>query len=314
LRQALEKSSGDRSGRRLRRASQWTIEDYRAEYDRHNLELSKLRQQVAQLQDRDANQVSLIKGELQKLAEAIIVLSQPKPATSLGNGIERSEPVVRRAAEPGLRRDRPVPWPQTPLSSADRKPGEPAPVHATGANLEKSAPLIGSEVKTQSTANRLDIAVGKAAPSPTARTSLLQDIQPKPSGMVPSAEEQAKMGEKAPTLPVRQEPSSALVDRLDKSTAREEPEEQNIAARFSPALSANKSIQDPAQEAKIENGAEHDLGEALDLVLPPGEPSKQGNASKTVQESPAINGSAPLPQGQTLLDRLRGVSEGTADG
>src|SRR5579883_913402 len=28
LRQALEKSSGDRSGRRLRRASQWTIEDY----------------------------------------------------------------------------------------------------------------------------------------------------------------------------------------------------------------------------------------------------------------------------------------------
>src|SRR5271166_5111887 len=33
LREALEKNSADRTGRRLRRASQWSLEDYRAEYD-----------------------------------------------------------------------------------------------------------------------------------------------------------------------------------------------------------------------------------------------------------------------------------------
>ena len=34
LHQVLERSAADRSGRRVRRASQWDLEDYRAEYDR----------------------------------------------------------------------------------------------------------------------------------------------------------------------------------------------------------------------------------------------------------------------------------------
>ena len=54
LHQVLERSAADRSGRRVRRASQWDLEDYRAEYDRLNLELSKLRQQLVQFQDRDS--------------------------------------------------------------------------------------------------------------------------------------------------------------------------------------------------------------------------------------------------------------------
>ncbi len=81
LHQVLEKSAADRSGRRVRRASQWDIDDYRAEYDRLNLELSKLRQQLAQLQDRDAQQVGVIKGELHKLAELILASAQPKPVS-----------------------------------------------------------------------------------------------------------------------------------------------------------------------------------------------------------------------------------------
>ncbi len=108
LRQVLEKSSTDRSGRRLRRASQWGLDDYRSEYDRLNLELSKLRQQLAQLQDRDAQQTGVIKGELQKLAELILVSAQPKAEV---RPAERSEPASKRIAGPEPRRDRPMPWP-----------------------------------------------------------------------------------------------------------------------------------------------------------------------------------------------------------
>ncbi len=110
LQEALEKNSADRNGRRFRRASQWNLDDYRSEYDRLNLELSKLRQQLAQLQDRDTQQAGLIKAELQKLAELILVSAQPKtdekaPARFAAGGM--------RAPAAGLRKDRPQPWPQS---------------------------------------------------------------------------------------------------------------------------------------------------------------------------------------------------------
>ncbi len=106
LHQVLERSAADRSGRRVRRASQWDLEDYRAEYDRLNLELSKLRQQLVQFQDRDSQQVGVIKGELQKLAELILTSAQAKGGSSQA---ERIEPSVKR--DP--RRERPMPWRQS---------------------------------------------------------------------------------------------------------------------------------------------------------------------------------------------------------
>ena len=108
LHQVLERSAADRSGRRVRRASQWDLEDYRAEYDRLNLELSKLRQQLVQFQDRDSQQVDVIKSELQKLAELILASAQPKG----GSPAERIEPSVKRVAGLDTRRERPVPWRQ----------------------------------------------------------------------------------------------------------------------------------------------------------------------------------------------------------
>jgi hypothetical protein len=109
LRQALEKSAGDRGGRRVRRASQWDIEDYRAEYDRLNLEMSKLRQQLAHFQDRDAQQVGVIKGELQKLAELMLASAQPKtPPRAPG---PRPDAFGKG---PEGRKERPAPWRQGP--------------------------------------------------------------------------------------------------------------------------------------------------------------------------------------------------------
>jgi hypothetical protein len=119
LQQALEKNSADRTGRRFRRASQWTLDDYRSEYDRLNLELSRLRQQLAQLQDRDAQQAGLIKEELHKLAELILVSAQPRSEPRIAG---QPEPAAKRAPAPVLRHGRPLPWPENVASAAAGKP------------------------------------------------------------------------------------------------------------------------------------------------------------------------------------------------
>ena len=109
LHQVLERSAADRSGRRVRRASQWDLEDYRAEYDRLNLELSKLRQQLTAFQDRDSQQVGVIKGELQKLAELILTSAQSKGASP---DPDHSELPAKRVSGQDSRRERPIPWRQ----------------------------------------------------------------------------------------------------------------------------------------------------------------------------------------------------------
>ncbi len=134
LRQTLEKNSADRGGRRLRGASKWSLDDYRAEYDRLNLELSKLRQQLSQLQERDAGQASLIKGELQKLAEMMLASAQPK-----GTAEAEQLPAVKRSRGAGVRRDRPVPWSEGgPKPAAD----SPEPMDPNLQTAQKPAGLL----------------------------------------------------------------------------------------------------------------------------------------------------------------------------
>ena len=136
LRQALEKNSADRGGRRLRGASKWSLDDYRAEYDRLNLELSKLRQQLTQLQERDAGQSSLIKGELHKLTELILATAQPKESAEA----ERL-PAVKRSKGPEMRRDRPVPWTGSAPTPSGAATATPEPLDAGSRTEQKQAGL-----------------------------------------------------------------------------------------------------------------------------------------------------------------------------
>lgn len=135
LQQALEKGGAGRGGRRLRRASQWGLDDYRAEYDRLNLELSKLRQQLTQLQDRDAQQASVIKEDLQKLAELILASAQPKAEAGKA---EKPGPVLRLAGISQDRRERPLPWPEEP-SRPRAKIGMSAPSAETAGKAEENS-------------------------------------------------------------------------------------------------------------------------------------------------------------------------------
>ena len=127
LHQVLERGGADRSGRRVRRASQWDLDDYRSEYDRLNLELSKLRQQLALFQERDFQQTGVIKGELQRLAESILASAQTKSALPEP---ESAKPYQKRIAA-DARRERPTPWlpvpqPPAPLiaSASVAQPGD----------------------------------------------------------------------------------------------------------------------------------------------------------------------------------------------
>ena len=79
LRQAMEMSGAQNSGRFKLRPTQWSIHDYRAEYDRLNLELSKLRERLSVAYDREANQVKQLRTELQQLADQIVTASAGLP-------------------------------------------------------------------------------------------------------------------------------------------------------------------------------------------------------------------------------------------
>ncbi len=187
LRLAMEKSGADRGGRRVRKASQWDLEDYRAEYDRLNLEMSKLRQQLAHFQDRDAQQVGVIKSELQKLAELILASSQPKAPQRAPE--PRPDAFGRRAGGYEGRKERPAPWLQSassPMPLAARlklavEPQEPAPSASAdrpaaseaeaGANVPLSAVLSILPEETVLTSAPKSV-YGEAG----ARSKMLQEV------------------------------------------------------------------------------------------------------------------------------------------
>lgn len=79
LRQAMEMSGAQNAGRFKLRPTQWTIHDYRAEYDRLNVELSKLRERLSVAYDREANQVTHVRTELQQLADQITTAASNLP-------------------------------------------------------------------------------------------------------------------------------------------------------------------------------------------------------------------------------------------
>lgn len=76
LREVLERSGSDTAGRFKRRPSQWTLNDYRSEYDRLNVELSKMREQLILAREKENRQTIILKTELQQLAERIMSSAQ----------------------------------------------------------------------------------------------------------------------------------------------------------------------------------------------------------------------------------------------
>lgn len=133
LRETLEKRGADTTGRFRRRASQWTLEEYRSEYDRLNVELSKMREQLIVGQERERRQISVLKSELQQLGERIMssAMAQERRASDWRSVEDESSaqpgrPTTRPpAAAPqwrgGVRpANRAQPWPVGPEKKPER--------------------------------------------------------------------------------------------------------------------------------------------------------------------------------------------------
>jgi hypothetical protein len=339
LHQVLEKSAADRSGRRVRRASQWDIDDYRAEYDRLNLELSKLRQQLSQFEDRDAQQVGVIKGELQKLAEQILASAQPKPPPLQ---TEWSEPSKRLAGQ-DARRERPLPWkqnsPPMPLAArlklnagqAQDNPAAASPAPASSQPADSDSLAARGEAGSQSASPVLTIlpedAVLSSAPKNghgdgSVRSKMLYEAVP---GKKDGAREQS--GDVRPGSEP-EEPVHAAVNGA--GAEKENPVHRNAAAAngASPephggfvAGGASAAPDAPAIPEKARNEAGeasgHDAGSspaengARRASFDNGSPAEPSLAD-------AINLDALQPEtGQdkkgvqhaTLIERLRGIGE-----
>ncbi len=342
LHQVLEKSAADRSGRRVRRASQWDLEDYKAEYDRLNLELSKLRQQLTLFQDRDSQQVGVIKGELQKLAELILASAQTKGGTQEA---ERSDLSAKRFGD--NRRERPVPWrqnaqqpipltarlklnaeasapeqlpaaqtPRLPSPKPDRPmeeatPATPAPPVLTIIPEEtvqtlasNSRPKILQEVVTADTARQ----PAKDAVKP-ADTELKEDMGKKP--YAPPASNGAGVWEEAVSFANGAEMTEP---RPNAENASEETFPTSLVSdtqeRGPVEVDGAKTLSGPeASEMAARNGVYHanyQNGEAADAHLAE---VINLDALKPHSELDKIG-----PHHPTLLERLRGVGEDTGEG
>ncbi|RIA55843.1 hypothetical protein [Dichotomicrobium thermohalophilum] len=107
LRQAMEMSGAQNAGRFKLRPTEWTIHDYRAEYDRLNVELSKLRERLAVAYDREANQIKELRTELQQLADQVVTtasaLPESEPQRAIAHDTSEDEP--RRLSAPAQHTD-----------------------------------------------------------------------------------------------------------------------------------------------------------------------------------------------------------------
>lgn len=301
LHNVLERSASDRSGRRTKRASQWSLEDYRSEYDRLNLELSKLRQQVAQLQERDSQQVTLIKGELQRLAESMLASAQQKSELPAP---ERLESFAKRIEE---RRERPTPWlknakPPVPLAARlklEKPAPESPPVAAQPIAEAASAPSPKAAEAAEPPRLSPPHAPSEASPpkngyaEASARPKILRHAVSEPSGGDGVGIEPVEPLETPLALDTGLRPLAEAEKRNDHADAATRQGQDREVADGAPA--ANGVHRAPSESDGQEGPSLADVID-LDSLGPDSEDEKIG------------------PQLPTLIERLRAVSEDAGAG
>jgi hypothetical protein len=155
LRDALERTGADTTGRFKKRPSQWSLDEYRSEYDRLNVELSKMREQLILAQDREKRQIAVLKTELQQLAERIMANAAAERTGEIGESDRagaRSETLPSRppapprgpAAQPPVN---PRPWTGGPARASrfsGRVANEPVQANSPEPPLSNPPPARGA--------------------------------------------------------------------------------------------------------------------------------------------------------------------------
>ncbi len=341
LREAMEKSGADKSARFKKRPSQWNLDEYRAEYDRLNVELSKLREQLSGAYDREANQTTFLKAELQQLAEQIIAASPlpeaPREGWEADNApvrpadkrVEITQPRAQ-TRRPNVERSlaRPQPWLKSlearepaeadNVATAKAQPGSArVRLQNTGIDdfadkslqevLEAALPLSGEAVVVRE--------VVPVEPQPKSASSLTSPV------LNPESLDTIESSSVSPGL----EADVVLKPQPEETVATPQPQNQterkslralfevNGAASEAQApvsVKAISGIDEPSEASKTSVANEEEAEKTSTPTKAPSESDKEQRAQAGPTE---IDSAAEEPQvvstKRTLLERLRGMDD-----
>ena len=339
LRETLEKSGSDATGRFKRRASQWTLDEYRSEYDRLNVELSKMRELLVLGHEREASQIAVLKTELQQLGEQIMssVAAQDRqtPADSEPEPDAKPWPSARSSQAAAVAPKRVGPGPGRPGAKAQPWPGEKPQETKASARATPAPNETGRGAAPEPAAARQAASRDLTEPAVRRRTSA--------SPNMPIVPQRADYGsadlteDDAP--PVKQETRDALQTLLDRgarvpgkdavkasgageatlqaATALNAVEGSTVGDMLtSPGAADAQAMADPKLDQMFREIFESRTPQASATPAVSASPSPVPNESpaderSTAQLDAAPNGSANLDadKKRTLLDRLRVMHE-----
>ncbi len=285
LRVVLERRGEDKTGRFKRRPMEWGLDEYRSEYDRLNLEMSRMREQLAKASELETQRISVLKREMQQLAEQIIASASARD--SAGRDWREHETQIRqqeRQQPPQRPPQAPRGQRQTPLVTARPWPGNTQKVEAP--------------------------AVIARPPKPETQTVTATLAQSEPSAP------EAKPDENA-AKPARPNLSSLLADAVKKDVAeaKTSTEEKNQAETDSVKSTASVSSTSSAEPDAGTPMFDQVFREILDGSSPA---TAQEKAAETAsaetgkpvqQETEEAEDKAAESSTMTLVDRLRLVQE-----
>jgi hypothetical protein len=328
LRERLEGGGADKTGRFKKRPAQWTLEEFRAEYDRLNLELSKMREQLALAQEREAGQVAVLRTELQNLAEQIMsaAASRDKQLAEQQRAADpATKPSVREPAAAPHRRtlaERALPAPQPWLRAADnpqpaRQP-EPT-VPAANPARTRTTTAAKSDEPRHPTSERTFMRPSERRPSitgeashagarPEAAASQTLVSRANPVSSKPGEAQLQAGAEPRPAAVSDRAAEPAPVSRSDvkpneAAAGTAKPAEPNLDRMLREIFEGHGTGQQPAP------------GDAAQAALPDSVEEEEGNASSNADVSASSTGGAEGDgeteadgdKKPTLLERLRVV-------
>ncbi|WP_088344910.1 MULTISPECIES: hypothetical protein [Rhodomicrobium] len=252
LRETLEKAGSDTTGRFKRRPAQWTLDEYRSEYDRLNVEMSKMREQLILGHEREAGQIAVLRTELQQLGEQIMhsVAAQ-----------ERHEAVSRKAPEP-----EPKPWPGTRADTAPASPRRGLPGRPAG----KAQPWPGEKPKEAPAAVT---APRPAAPAPEkveAKAAASDSTAP----AAPSPARQTRSRWTEPAVP--QQPAAPAPKPNGKTGERSAAAEIEVAPAAAPTASPITQDKRDALRVLLDRGPRQPVRSGEAAKQAPGETGRYG--------------------------------------
>jgi hypothetical protein len=328
LRESLEGNSADRTGRFRKRPAQWSLDEFRSEYDRLSLELSKMREQLALAHERETGQVAVLKAELQNLAEQIMSSAMREKQAAAQRVSETPPPAAPRDPAPNPRRRPPAerltapqPWPRY----SEKVSGKPADVAKPPAGLRSEpAPLQPAEPKKPEIETKPEAApprpVDVRRPAITDEASSMTTSSTKPEAAAlktlldrAAAVVQNKPGPEGSTAaapaPARISPAVAVTSAAAHPPAAAEAG-RNEAPASAEQAGASANPAEPNIDRMLREIFEGRGSGAPEAVSPPpatGTATAEAAKPSPPEQKPAAEAEGGEGKPQSLADRLRVV-------